>query len=134
MYLVDTNIFLEGFLEQEKMSEVKTFFQNINLNEMFITDLALHSIGIILYRLGKNKLFTTFINDMVINGMRIVSLTPEDLVLLGKNVKEYNLSFDDAYQYYATKKYDLKLVSFDNDFDKTDIKREEPGKIINAIT
>lgn len=55
MYLVDTNIFLEALLEQEKMPIVRSFFQSTDLEEMFITDLSLHSIGIILFRLRKFK-------------------------------------------------------------------------------
>jgi predicted nucleic acid-binding protein len=45
MYLVDTNIFLETLLEQEKAEEVRSFFQSIDLEDVFITDFSLHSIG-----------------------------------------------------------------------------------------
>jgi predicted nucleic acid-binding protein len=41
------------------------------------------------------------------------------------------LDFDDAYQYAyqytLAQKYSLELVSFDKDFDKTDIVRIEPN-------
>ena len=53
MYLIDTNIFLEGLLYQEKADSVAHFFQEIDLETMYVTDLSLHSIGIILFRLGK---------------------------------------------------------------------------------
>jgi predicted nucleic-acid-binding protein len=49
MYLVDTNVFLEGLLEQDKVETVRVFLQKIDLREIFITDLSLHSIGIILF-------------------------------------------------------------------------------------
>ena len=45
MYLVDTNIFLEALLEQEKVENVRSFFQKVGLEDIYITDLALHSIG-----------------------------------------------------------------------------------------
>ena len=51
VYLVDTNVFLEGLLEQEKVETVSSFFHTTDLREMFISDLSLHSIGIILFRL-----------------------------------------------------------------------------------
>ena len=57
MFLLDTNIFLEGLLKQEKTSEVQSFFGSHDFQEMFITDLALHSIGIVLYRL-KNTIYS----------------------------------------------------------------------------
>ena len=42
--------------------------------------------------------------------------------------KEFNLDFDDAYQYALAKKYNLKIVSFDSDFDKTDLERLLPSQ------
>ncbi|NTV47430.1 MAG: PIN domain-containing protein [Chlorobiales bacterium] len=36
------------------------------------------------------------------------------------------LDYDDAYQYTLARKYGLDLVSFDRDFDKTDMKRIVP--------
>lgn len=77
MYLIDTNIFLEGLLEQEKAESVRYFFQAVDIEKTFMTDLALHSIGIILFRLKKYELFTSFVEDMIINGMEILSSTPE---------------------------------------------------------
>lgn len=56
MYLIDTNVFLEALLGQHKAPEVRSFFQKMSLKELFVTDLALHSIGIILSRL-KSLLF-----------------------------------------------------------------------------
>ena len=57
MFLLDANIFLEGLLEQEKTSEVRSFFGSRDFQEMFITDLALHSIGIILTD-SKNTIYS----------------------------------------------------------------------------
>lgn len=48
-----------------------------------------------------------------------------------KSVSEkFNLDFDDSYQYLVAKKYNLQLISFDKDFDKTDLKRKEPSELI----
>lgn len=60
MYLVDTNVFLEGLLEQKKVEIVRAFFQLVDLDEIYITDLALHSMGIILFKLKKPELFNSF--------------------------------------------------------------------------
>jgi len=130
MYLIDTNIFLEGLLEQEKAESVRYFFQAVDVEKTFMTDLTLHSIGIILFRLKKYELFTSFVEDMIINGMEILSSTPEDLMKLDRTVQQYNLDFDDAYQYMLAEKHQLQLISFDKDFDSTKIGRKEPSEIV----
>lgn len=130
MYLIDINIFLEGLLEQEKAESVRYFFQAVDIEKTFMTDLALHSIGIILFRLKKYELFTSFVEDMIINGMEILSSTPEDLMKLDRTVQQYNLDFDDAYQYMLAEKHQLQLIRFDKDFDSTKIGRKEPSEIV----
>lgn len=130
MYLADTNIFLEALLGQEKTPAVQAFLQSVSLDEIFITDLSLHSIGIILFNLKKHELFNLFIEDMVENGMNIVSLSTGELKGLDEIASDFNLDFDDAYQYMAAKIKDLQLISFDKDFDKTDMKRIVPEEIV----
>ena len=128
MYLVDTNIFLESLLGQNRTNEVRLFLQSIDLSTIFITDLSLHSIGIILFRLQNFPLFLTFLEDIVING--VLSLTQEDHKTLGQHAQQFHLDFDDAYQYAVAKKYDLQLISFDTDFDQTDRGRQEPVDVL----
>ena len=45
MYLVDTNIFLEALLRQERTAEVQSFLQSVDLNTIFITDFSVYSKG-----------------------------------------------------------------------------------------
>ncbi len=56
MYLVDTNIFLEILLGQDKSSVCKDFL-NKNDDKIFISDFSLHSIGVILFRFKKKEIF-----------------------------------------------------------------------------
>ena len=42
----------------------------------------------------------------------------------------FSLDFDDAYQYVVAEKFGLTLVSFDTDFDRTDLKRIIPAGIL----
>ena len=130
MYLADTNIFLEALLEQEKKDDVQTFLQTIDLSEIFMTDFSLHSIGIILYRLKCSKLFSTFIGDIIVDGIDILSLSSEELITVNLTADKFSLDFDDAYQYSVATKYDLQIISFDTDFDRTDRKRMEPIEVI----
>ncbi len=129
MYLIDTNVFVEALLGQQNESEVRSFFQRTSLRELFITDLALHSIGIILSRLKRFALYNIFVDDMIINGMIVLSLTPEEHKVIESIILRFNLDFDDAYHYAVSKKHCMQLVSYDADFDRTDIQRKEPSCI-----
>ena len=69
---------------------------------------------------------------MFINrGVQLISLSPNNHEALTKHAKEFNLNFDDAYQYQIADNYDLTLVSYDRDFDGTKSGRIEPGEIIS---
>jgi len=46
----------------------------------------------------------------------------------------FGLDFDDAYQYTATEKYGLTIVSFDSDFDRTERGRRTPGEMLGRLT
>jgi hypothetical protein len=41
----------------------------------------------------------------------------------------YQLDFDDAYHYAAAEKYELAIVSFDRDFERTRLGRKVPSEI-----
>ena len=63
-------------------------------------------------------------------GLIIYSTTPKDEIEICEIAKKFNLTFDDALHYYVARQFNLTLVSFDKDFDRTDIKRKEPKEII----
>lgn len=130
MYLADTNIFLEALLGQARTVEVRSFLRSIDLGTIFMTDFSLHSIGIALFRRGKCALFTSFLEDTVVNGVGVLSLDPEDHKALDQIAQKFNLDFDDAYQYAVAEKHNLQLISFDRHFDQTDRKRKEPAQIL----
>ncbi len=134
MYLIDTNILLEGLLKQEKADSVRSFFTTVDLGQMAITDLALHSIGIILFRFGKYDIFNSFLNDLIIDGIEVLTLKPDDLLELGETIQSYNLDFDDAYQYLVAEKSHLVIISFDKDFDNTELGRKEPSEILRGLS
>lgn len=130
MYLVDSNIWLELLLEQDKADEVRQFLQNVEADEISMTEFTLYSIGLITTRLKKEAIFEDFISDILEeSGVERISLSASDLKKLLSASREFGLDFDDAYQYVAAKSNDLVLVSFDKDFDKTDIERRTPKEI-----
>ncbi len=66
---------------------------------------------------------------MIIDGTKTISSKLEDLIILHRTAENYNLDFDDAYQYMLAKEYQLQIISFDKDFDKTKLGRKEPSEI-----
>jgi Predicted nucleic acid-binding protein, contains PIN domain len=125
--LVDTNIWLERLLDQEKSLEVKNFLETIPAELLFISDFTLHSIGVILFRLKKSSLLHDFIKDLFDRAhIKVLSLNPIDQIdLIELNTKQ-KLDFDDAYQYQVALKYNLTLVTFDRDFKKSKIRVHTP--------
>jgi hypothetical protein len=67
MYLLDTNIWLERLLDQDRSGEVDRFLSSVPSERLFITDFSLHSIGVILGRLGRMPAFCSFIQDLFIS-------------------------------------------------------------------
>ena len=116
MFLVDTNIFLEILLKQDKRKKCRKFLDD-NIGSLHVTDFSLHSIGIILFRYNKEDVFNKFILDFMPN-TSLLSFPInfyKEIIDVKKNL---NLDFDDAYQYKTAKYYDLKIVTMDKDFEK----------------
>ncbi|HGE72791.1 TPA: type II toxin-antitoxin system VapC family toxin [Candidatus Poribacteria bacterium] len=131
-FLIDTNIFIEIILEQERSSEARDLLSKVHEYDFFISDLSFHSIGFLLFRRKMHHSFEQFSKDMIQDaGTIILSLSIEDLNEIISSAFEFNLDFDDAYQYAISEKYDLTIVSFDSDFDRTHRGRKTPQNIIN---
>ena len=131
MYLIDTNVWLERLLDQQRAEEVGRFLDRTPPEHLFITDFSFHSIGVILTRLKQPQALVRFVQDLFLEGaVGIVRLEPGDLVGLVGVMARFNLDFDDAYQYLAAEKNHLILVSLDQDFDGTPLGRKAPGELI----
>ena len=131
-YLVDTNIWLELLLNQEKSEVVSEFLTLVPPTQLFVSDFAIHSIGVILSRLKKLDALSLFLNDLFINGqIEQISLEPLDLIDVTYNIKKYNLDFDDSYQFTIAEKFGMTLVTFDKDFKVVGLKKKTPQEIIN---
>ena len=118
-FLIDTNIWLERLLDQQHSNDVKELLETIPSDRLYISDFALHSIGVILFRSKKPKLFYDFVDDLFGRGnLKLLSLNPYDQVdLIELHIKN-KFDFDDAYQYQVAAKYELTLVTFDADFER----------------
>lgn len=80
MYLVDTNIWLERLLNQERSEEVGYFLDHTLSDRFFISDFALHSIGIVMSKLNQMGAFLSFVRDAFVDGsVSLIHVAPEDM-------------------------------------------------------
>jgi predicted nucleic acid-binding protein len=132
--LVDTNVWLERLLDQDKSEIVSKFLNRTSIEKLFVSDFSIHSIGVILSRLNKFDILEKFINDLFVNGqIEQLSLEPVDLIDVIVNMKKFKLDFDDSYQISVTQKYDLTIITFDKDFNAKGIKKNTPDEIIGPF-
>ena len=130
--LIDTNVFLEIILDQEKAAEAKALLAKVADHEFFISDYSLHSIGLLLFRRKQHNVFQRFLRDMAVNAaVTLLSLSVDDMEAVVDAATKYDLDFDDAYQYVAAEEQGLILVSFDADFDRTTRGRKTPAAILS---
>ena len=131
--LIDTNIFLEVILEQEKTKEAQVFLSQVDKYEFFISDYSLHSIGLLLFRRKQYEIFQQFLKDMILEaGVTVIALTAQEMEDIAQIAQRFNLDFDDAYQYLVAERYNLTIVSFDSDFDRTERGRKTPGDLLSC--
>jgi predicted nucleic acid-binding protein len=132
MYLVDTNVWLEPLLQQERAEEAVQFLTQTPTENLFISDFSFNSVGLILTRRNRRlDLLLDFVRDVFTNGaVGLVRLEPQDTPDIVAAINQFNLDFDDAYQYVATQRNNLVIVSFDNDFNRTPEGRRTPAEII----
>ena len=117
MFLIDTNIFLEILLGQEKKTKCKKFLED-NTGRLNITDFTLHSMGVILFKHNKESVFRVFIED-ILPKIGLLSLPGDSYGPVIKAKKSHMLDFDDAYQYGVAKHYGFTIVTMDKHFKRT---------------
>src|SRR5438067_1664785 len=103
-FLVDTNVWLERLLEQQKSQEAEKFFNSIPAKDLSISDFTLHSIGIILHNFKKMDVFRDFINDLSFGGISFLNLDVIDTNEVTKIINSKGLDFDDSYQLALSEK------------------------------
>ncbi|MEM2437463.1 MAG: PIN domain-containing protein [Thermoproteota archaeon] len=134
MFLIDTNIFLELFLNREKADECERFLEEISNGDLeaVVTRFSIHAIEAIL---NNPKLILIFLRNIENSlGLTVYDTTMDEEMAVSMIMEEKKLDFDDALQYYVAKKLGIEaIVSFDKHFEKLDIPRKEPREIIEAL-
>ena len=131
MYLVDTNVWLERLLDQERAEDVRRFLDATPSEHLFITDFAFHSIGVVMSKLNQMEALLRFVQDAFMDGaVVLIHLEPDDTQRISSVIKQFNLDFDDAFQYVAAEKHNLTILGFDSDFDRTERGRKTPAEAL----
>ena len=115
-YLIDTNIFLEFLLDQERADEAETLLMELEEGRIkaFITTFTLHSIEVILFSSNQIDLLISFLEQLTIfKGLTIYPTNLEEEKEVAELIRKLNLDFDDSLHYYVAKKLGLQLVSFE---------------------
>lgn len=129
--LLDTNVFLEIILEQQRSGEAISLLEKTQDHEFFITDFSLHSIGLLLFRRNQHDAFQKFLRDVTIEAeTEVISVPALQMDKVVDVALRFHLDFDDAYQYVAGEMHELTLVSFDTDFDRTSRGKKTPREVL----
>jgi len=125
VFLLDTNIWLERLLGQGQAEVVAELLDTLSPSDMCMTDFTLHSIGVICNRLNQR------VDDVLIDaGVVLVSIPANQMKRVVEIIGLFRLDFDNAYQYVAAELEKATIVSFDQDFDKTEQRRLTPMQVL----
>jgi hypothetical protein len=134
VYLLDTNVWLEHLLSQARAQEALRLITGVDSALLSISHFSLHSIGVILGRRGRTAALDQFVADLFVHGqVSLRTILPVDFAGISAAMQSHRLDFDDAYQYVVAKRDNLTLVSFDSDFDRTDLRRHTPVEILATL-
>lgn len=127
MLLIDTNIFLELLLGQERASECEEFLGKVSRGdiEAVVTKFTVHAIEVVLNEPASILVFLRNVQNSV--GLSVYETTIEDEIAASVLMGKVGLDFNDSLQYFVAKKLGAEaIVSYDKHFDKVDVPRREP--------
>jgi hypothetical protein len=64
VYLLDTNVWLERVLDQDRSEEVGRLLDQVPSDQLLITDFSFHSIDVVLSRLRRAEELLRFVQEL----------------------------------------------------------------------
>lgn len=132
MYLIDTNIFLEILLKQEDKEDCKDLLNKIAEGKInaVVTEFTVHGIeGILTEDSSALEKFLVNITSLV--NLKVVGTDLKEEKQILELSKSMEMDFDDTLQYTVAKRENAEaIISYDTDFDKTDLERKEPDELL----
>jgi len=126
MYLIDANVILEVLYKRGRWRRAASLLRKVKNGEAtaYILHFTVHGISAVL---GKPELVSRLVREMLTwRGLGIIETSLDEELAAAEKAVHMGLDFDDGLHYYAAKKRGLTIVSYDKDFDATDVKRVEP--------
>ena len=131
MLLIDTNIFLELMLGQERAEECERFLNRVSRGELegIVTKFSVHAVEALV---KDSRVIRAFLRNLMNSiGILVYETSLEDEIAASLLMDRLNLDFDDSLQYYVAEKVGVEaIVSFDRHFDGLDIPRREPSDFL----
>jgi len=130
--LIDANIFLELFLDQEKADLSENFLNEVSSGKKtaFISSFTVDAVVITLVRKGVTlKTILSFLNGILqSSGLKVFQLSIQGRISSLRWMREYGLDYEDSITLQsAVSIRSEEILSFDKHFDKIkEIKRVEP--------
>ena len=131
---VDTSVFVEMILGQERAQECRSFLDEVAKGRINAV-LPHSSIHAIEAMIRSQKELSGFLKDIETSrGLEIYDTTLLDEQMIPILSEKAGLDFDDSVQFYVAKRTNSSaIVSFDKHFDGRDIPRREPIQILEEL-
>ncbi len=131
LILIDTNVFLEAALGQEKSEECNALLTAVSEKkvEATVTHFTVHGVSAVLARGRRVLEFLRAIEGS--QGLSVYDSEVSDEISTAILSQKIGRDFDDALQYFVAMKIGAEaIVSFDRHFDNLDIPRLEPSEVL----
>lgn len=133
MYLIDTNIFLEILLAQEKKDECIALLKEIENDHISaaVTKFSIHSIEVIMGNFRMTDELRIFLESLSeLKSLHIYTTNISDEIN-AIDETEMGLDFDDALQVSAARALNAEIISFDKHFNNLEgIQRLNPSDVV----
>jgi uncharacterized protein len=119
--LIDTNIFLEVFLNQAKANDCLNFLEKVDRGELqgFVTDFTIHSIAVVLERAGRGDFMPqVFASLSSFQGLTLLHASLLEHLEIALLATQLGLDFDDAYQAFFAQRMKVPVISYDRHFNR----------------
>lgn len=134
MILIDTNIFLEAALGQERSEECQALLTAVARGkvEATVTHFTIHEVAAVLAQ--GERLLDFFRAIEGSEGMSVYDSSITDEMAISILSEKIRRDFDDTLQYFVAEKIGaIGIASLDKHFDGLDIPRLEPSEILAKI-
>jgi uncharacterized protein len=131
-YLLDANVWLEAILGRVNAAESEALLRTAPAGILAISDFSVYAIGLFVCRTRPDR-FASFLGDLVVHHVNTLHLPTPAMLRVLEIHEEFKMDFDDSVQYASAERFDLQIVNFDADFDRTPRGRMTPAQVVAEL-